>query len=155
MLRDAPNAHVALMFNKAWRWLTAQLGGKPPDQLRLRVHRDPKYPSSWLPVYTLGQQPRLEIQIYLEADNEAAAPCWIAAAEIAGAPMVKTVIGVRDAKTGTFAADNPLPPRHLSTVSLHFLVDGPPPLVGEPFDALVILTDHAGARHSVKVTMHE
>jgi hypothetical protein len=61
---------------------------------------------------------------------------------------------VRDARTHEFAPDNPLPPRQLTTVSLHFLIDANASPVGEPFRATVVLTDHVGGRHLVDVIMH-
>jgi hypothetical protein len=96
----------------------------------------------------------MEIQIYLEASNMAAGAYGIVAAEIADMPAIQTVIGVRDARSHRFAHDNPLPPRQLTTVSLHFLVNGQSHSIGEPFRATVILTDHVGGRHSLIVIMH-
>jgi hypothetical protein len=142
------------MLNKAWRSLMARFGGKPQGRLRLSVHRDPLYPSSWQPIETSGAPPRTEIQLYLEASNLGADACWITTAEIDGAPVLQTAIGVRDAATHKFAPDNPLPPRRLTTLSLRFLIDGEPPATGEPFRATVILTDHAGSRHFVHVILH-
>jgi hypothetical protein len=142
------------MLGKAWGWLTARLGGQPLGRLRLSVHRHPMYESLWRPSTISDQPSRLEIQIYLEASNMANEPCWITAAEIDGMPAVETVIGVRDAKTAKFAPDNPLPPRHIAVVSLHFLIDGQSPSAGEPFRAALVLTDHLGERHHTKVIMH-
>ena len=79
---------------------------------------------------------------------------WIVAAELAGIPAVQTVIGVRDAGTRTFAPHNPLSPRRLTTLSLHFLIDGQSHSSEEPFRATVVLTDHVGRTHPVKVLMH-
>jgi len=79
---------------------------------------------------------------------------WIVAAELAGISAMQTVIGVRDAKTRTFAPDNPLPPRQLTTLSLHFLIDGQSHSSEEPFRATVFLTDHVGRTHLVKVLVH-
>jgi hypothetical protein len=141
------------MFGKAWRWLTAR-SGKQQRVLRLFVHRDPMYQSFWQPTVTPNKQPGLQIQIYLEASNMTASAYGIVAAEIADLPAIQTVIGVRDAKSRTFAHDNPLPPRQLTTVSLHFLVNGQSHSIGEPFRATVILTDHVGGRHSLIVIMH-
>ena len=142
------------MLGKAWRRLTARLGGKRQGQVRFYVHRHPMYQSVWHPVATPDEQPGMQIQIYLEASNMAAGACWIMAAEIAGMPATKTVIGVRDPKSRKFAPDNPLPPRQITTVSLHFLVNGQSWSIGEPFPATVILTDHVGGRHLLKVIMH-
>jgi hypothetical protein len=142
------------MFGKAWQWVTAGLGGKRQGRLRFSVHRHPTYQSFWQPIVTANQPPGMEIQIYLEASNMGAGACRIMAAEIAGIPAVQTVIGVRDAGTREFAPDNPLPPRQLTTVSLHFLVDGQSCSIAEPFRATVILTDHDGGRYPVKVVMH-
>lgn len=142
------------MFGKAWGWLTARLGSQPQGRLRFSVHRHPMYPSSWGPVAVSDQPPRLQIKVHLEASNMAAEPCWITGAEIDGLRASETVIGVRDARTGKFAHDNPLPPRHLATVSLDFLIDGHSHPTDEPFRATLILTDHLGERHPVKVTMH-
>ena len=161
MSADAANAHVAddrrshiRMFGKAWRWLTARLSGKQQGPLRLFVHRHPMYQSFWHPIVAPNQQPGMEIQIYLEASNMAAGAYGIVAAEIAGMPAAQTVIGVREAKSGKFAHDNPLPSRQLTTISLHFLVNGQSYSIGEPFRATVVLTDHVGGRHPLKVTMH-
>jgi hypothetical protein len=142
------------MFGKARQWLTARLGSKQQDPLRLFVHRHPMYQSVWQPIVTPDQQPGLQIQIYLEVSNRAAGACWIVAAEIADMPAIQTVIGVRDAKSHKFAHDNPLPPRQLTTVSLLFLVNGQSHSIGEPFRATVLLTDHVGGRHPLKVIMH-
>src|SRR5262249_29148427 len=127
--------------------------GRPPGQVRFSVHRQPAYPSFWQPI-AMPDQPRTEIQIYLEANNTAASACWITAAEIAGAPAMETVIGVREAGTGKFAPANPLPPRQITTVSVHFLVGGQPPASDEPFRATLIMTDHLGERYPVKVVLH-
>jgi hypothetical protein len=161
MSQDAANAHVAddrwshiRMFGKAWRWLTARLSGKEQGPLRLFVHRHPMYQSVWQPIVTPDQQPGMQIQIYLEASNMAAGAYRIVAAEIADMPAIQTVIGVRDAKSRKFANDNPLPPRQLTTVSLHFLLNGQSYSIGQPFRATVILTDHVGGRHPLKVIMH-
>ena len=142
------------MFGKALRWLTARLSGKQQGPLRLFVHRHPMYQSVWQPIVTPDQQPGMQIQIYLEASNMAAGAYRIVAAEIADMPAIQTVIGVRDAKSRKFANDNPLPPRQLTTVSLHFLVNGQSYSIGEAFRATVILTDHVGGRHPLKVIMH-
>jgi hypothetical protein len=142
------------MFGKAWWWLTARLNGKQQGKLRLLVHRHPMYPSFWHPMPTPDQQPGMEIQIHLEASNMAASAYRIVAAEIAGLSAIQTVIGVREARTHKFAQNNPLPPRQITTVSLHFLVDGQSCSIDEPFRATVILTDHAGERHPIKVIMH-
>ena len=142
------------MWGKAWQWLTVRLGGTQPDPLRLFVHRHPTYQSFWQPIVTLDKQPGTQIQIYLEASNMAAGAYRIVAAEIADMPALQTVIGVRDARSRTFAHDNPLPPRQLTTISLHFLISAQSPSIGEPFRATVILTDHAGGRHSLRVIMH-
>jgi len=112
------------------------------------------YQSVWHPIVTPNQQPGMQIQIYLEASNMAAGAYRIVAAEIADMPAIQTVIGVRDAKSRKFAHDNPLPPRQLTTVSLHFLVNGQSYSLGGPFRATVILTDHVGGRHLIKVIMH-
>jgi hypothetical protein len=112
------------------------------------------YPSFWHPMPTPDQQPGMEIQIHLEASNMAASAYRIVAAEIAGLSAIQTVIGVREARTHQFAQNNPLPPRQITTVSLHFLVDGQSCSIDEPFRATVILTDHAGERHPIKVIMH-
>ena len=141
------------MFGKAWRWLTAR-SGKQQSLLRFFVHRHPMYQSFWHPIATLNRQPGMQIQIYLEASNMAAGAYRIVAAEIADMPATQTVIGVRDAKSRKFAHDNPLPPRQLTTVSLHFLINGQFHSIGEPFRANVILTDHVGGRHSLIVIMH-
>jgi hypothetical protein len=161
MSQDATNAPIAdnrrrhvRLFGKAWEWLTARVGGKQQGQLRLFVHRHPRYRSFWQPIATPDQQLRTEIQIHLEASNLAASACRIMTAEIAGMPATQTVIGVRDVRTGKFAPDNLLPPRQLSTVSLHFLVDGQSPSIAERFRATVILTDHVGKRHPITVIMH-
>ena len=142
------------MFGKARQWLTARLGSRQLDPLRLLVHRHPMYQSVWQPIVTPDQQPGLQIQIYLEASNMAAGAYWIVAAEIADIPAIQTVISVRDAKSHKFAHDNPLPPRQLTTVSLLFMVNGQSHSIGEPFRATVVLTDHVGGRHPVKVIMH-
>ena len=141
------------MFGKAWRWLTAR-SGKQQGLLRLFVHRHPMYQSFWHPIVAPNQQPGMEIQIYLEGSNMAAGAYRIVAAEIADLPAMQTVIGVRDARSHKFAHDNPLPPRQLTTVSLHFLVNGQSYSLDEPFRATVILTDHVGGRHLLKVIMH-
>ena len=142
------------MFGKSWQWLTARLGGKQQGRVRFYVHPHPTYQSFWHPMATPDEQPGMQIQIYLEASNMAAGAYRIVAAEIADMPAIQTVIGVRDAKSRKFAHDNPLPPRQLTTVSLHFLVNGQSASIGEPFRATVILTDHAGGRHPLKVIMH-
>jgi hypothetical protein len=142
------------MLGKAWQWLTARLGGTQQNALRLFVHRHPTYQSFWQPMVTPDNQPGTQIQIYLEASNMAAGAYGIVAAEIADMPALQTVIGVRDAKSRTFAPDNPLPPRQLTTISLHFLINGQSRSIGEPFRATVILTDHVGGRHSLIVIMH-
>ena len=96
------------MIGKAWGWLTARLGGRPQRRLRFSVHRHPTYQSFWRPSGESERTPRLEIQIYLEASNMTNQPRWIAAAEIEGMPSTATVvIGVRDAGTGKFAAEEP------------------------------------------------
>jgi hypothetical protein len=142
------------MFANAWRWLTARLSNNQHRLLRLSVQRDPLYPSFWQPTLTPDRHPGLQIQIHLEASNMTARPCWIVAAELAGMPALQTVIGVRDPRTREFAPDNPLAPGRITTLSLHFLTDGQSPSSDEPFDATVILTDHEGERHLVKVIMH-
>src|SRR5262245_107319 len=142
------------MLGKAWGWLTARLGSPRASRLRLSVHRHPTYPSFWRPSTLSDRPPHLEIQIYLEASNKANQPCWITAAEIDGMPAMETIIGVRDARTGKFAPDNPLPPRQIAVVSLHFLIEGQSPSGGEPFRAGLLLTDHIGEHHRVKVIMH-
>jgi hypothetical protein len=161
MSQDTANTHVAddhrshiRMFGKAWQWLTARSGSKQQGALRLFVHRDPMYQSFWRPIVTPDKQPGMQIQIYLEASNMAAGANRIVAAEIADMPATQTVIGVRDVKSRKFAHDNPLPARQLTTVSLDFLINGQSPSIGEPFRATVILTDHAGGRHSLVVIMH-
>jgi len=142
------------MFGKARQWLTARLSSKQQDPLRLFVHRHPMYQSVWQPIVTPDKQPGLQIQIYLEVSNMAAGAYWIVAAEIADMSAIQTVIGVRDAKSHKFAHDNPLPPRQLTTVSLLFLVNGQSHSIGEPFRATVLLTDHVGGKHPLKVIMH-
>jgi len=142
------------MFGKAWRWPTARLSGKQQDPLRFSVHPHPMYQSVWHPIVTPNQPTGMQIQIYLEASNMTAGAYRIMAAEIAGISAIQTVIGVRDARSRKFAHNNPLPPRQLTTVSLHFLVNGQPYSLGDPFRATVILTDHVGGRHLIKVIMH-
>ena len=143
------------MFGKAWSWLTARLGGQAQGRLRFTVHRDPAYQSFWRPSDESERTPRLEIQIYLEASNMTNEPRWVAAAEIEGMPSTATVvIGVRDATTGTFAPENPLPPQRIAVVSLLFLIDGESRAANEPFHVTLILIDHLGERHHTKVTMH-
>jgi hypothetical protein len=143
------------MFSKGWRWLTARFGGKQQGELRFWVHRHPRYESFWRsPTTPPGQDLRLEIQVYLEASNMAADACWIVAAELVDISAIQTVIGVRDARTQAFAPDNPLWPRQITTLSLHFLIDGQSHSSGEPFRTTVVLTDHVGRTHPVKVLMH-
>ena len=142
------------MLSKAWRSLVARFTSKPQGQLRFWVHRDPKYQSFWQPIARHDQQPRLQIQVYLEASNLGAAACWIVAAVLADVPAIQTVIGVRDASTRKFAPDNPLPPRQLTTVSLQFLVNGQSVSSHEPFRGTLVLTEQAGGRHFIKVVMH-
>jgi hypothetical protein len=111
------------------------------------------YESFWRSTTTPGQDLRLEIQIYLEASNMAPDAYWIVAAELAGISAIQTVIGVRDARARTFAPDNPLWPRQLTTLSLHFVIDGQSHSSGEPFRGTVVLTDHVGRTHP-NVLMH-
>jgi hypothetical protein len=142
------------MLGKAWGWLTARLGGQPQGRLRFSVHRHPAYQSFWRPSDASPRTPRMEIQIYLEASNMTNEPRWITAAEIDGMPAHATVvIGVRDAGTGKFAAENPLPPQRIAVVSLLFLIDGQSRAVDEPFHATLLVTDHRGDRHHAKVIM--
>jgi hypothetical protein len=144
------------MLSKAWGWLRARLGGQPQRRLRFSVHRHMAYPSFWRPALASDPESCLEVQIYLEASNMTGAPRWITAAEIEGATPAATVIGVRDARTGTFAADNPLPPRQIAVVSLHFLFAGQSQSdpSDEPFRATLLLTDQLGERHQAKVILH-
>ena len=142
------------MLGKAWGWLTARFGGQPQGRLRFAVHRHPSYPSFWRPSDESQRTPRMEIQIYLEASNMTDEPRWITAAEIEGMPANATVaIGVRDAGTGKFAPENPLPPQRIAVVSLLFLIDGRSQSVDEPLHAGLRLTDHLGERHYTKVIM--
>jgi hypothetical protein len=143
------------MLGKAWGWLTARLGRQPHGRLRLSVHRDPAYQSFWRPSVESDRTPRLEIQIYLEASNMTNQPRWLAAAEIEGMPSTAiVVIGVRDAGTGKFAPENPLPPQRIAVVSLLFLIEGQSQSANEPFHVTLLLTDHLGERHYTKVIMH-
>lgn len=143
------------MLGKAWGWLTARLGGQRQGRLRFSVHRHPAYQSFWRPSEESERTPRLEIQIFLEASNMTNGPRWIAAAEFEGMPSTATVvIGVRDATTGKFAPENPLPPQRIAVVSLLFLIDGESRLVDEPFHVTLLLTDDLGERHSTKVILH-
>ena len=143
------------MLGKAWGWLTARLGGRPRGRLRFSVHRHPTYQSFWRPSVEDDRTPRLEIQIFLEASNMTNEPRWLAAAEFEGMPSTAiVVIGVRDATTGTFAPETPLPPQRIAVVSLLFLIDGQSRSADEPFHVTLILTDHLGERHHTKVTMH-
>ncbi len=142
------------MLGKAWAWLTARLGRQPRRRLRFSVHRHPAYQSFWRPGDDSQPTPRLEIQIYLEASNMTNVPRWITSAEIEGMPASATVvIGVRDAATGTFAAESPLPPQRIAVVSLLFQIDGQSRSVDEPFHAALRLTDHLGERHHTKVVL--
>ena len=141
------------MFSKGWRWLTARLGRKQQGDLRFSVHRHPMYESFWRSTTTPGQDLGLEIKIYLEAGNMAADAYWIVAAELAGIPATQTVIGIRDDRTRTFAPQNPISPRRITTLSLHFLIDGQS-RADEPFHVTLLLTDDLGERHYTKVIMH-
>lgn len=142
------------MLGKAWGWLTARLGRQPQGRLRFSVHRHPAYQSFWRPSDETQRTPRMEVQIYLEASNMTNAPRWIASAEFDGMPANATVvIGVRDASTGKFAPENPLPPQRIAVVSLLFLIEGPSRSADEPFHVTLILTDHLGERHHTKVIM--
>jgi len=162
MSQDAPNTHLAgttwsyrRMLGKAWGWLTARLGGQPQGRLRFSVHRHPAFQSYWRPSVESERTPRLEIQIYLEASNMSNEPRWIAAAEVEGMPSTAiVVIGVRDARIGKFAPENPLPPQQIAVVSLRFLIDGHSRSADEPFHVTLLLTDHLGERHYTKVIMH-
>ena len=143
------------MLGKAWGWLTARLGGRPQGRLRLSVHRHPAYQSFWRPSEQSERTPRLEIQIFLEASNMTNEPRRIAAAAFEGMPSTATVvIGVRDATTGKFAPDNPLPPQRIAVVSLLFLIDGESRSADEPFHVTLLLIDDLGERHSTKVILH-
>jgi hypothetical protein len=142
------------MLEKAWRWLIARPDGRPRGRVRFSVHRHPTFASSWGPILTPTGQPGMQVQIYLEASNMGTSACRIVAAEIAGMPTLQTVIGVRDARTHNFAPDNVLPPGHLTTVSLAFLLDGQLCSSGESLHVAVILTDHTGGEHRVNVIMH-
>ena len=142
------------MLGKAWGWLTARLGRQPQGRLRFTVHRHPAYQSFWRPSDESQRTPRLEIQIYLEASNMTNEPRWLTNAEIEGMPANATVaIEVRDASTGKFAPENPLPPQRIAVVSLLFLIEGPSRSADEPFHVTLMLTDHLGERHRVKVIM--
>jgi len=143
------------MLGKAWDWLTARLTGQPQGRLRFNVHRHPAYQSFWRPSDETQRTPQLEIQIYLEASNMTNEPRWITAAEIEGMPPHATVvIGLRDASTGKFAPENPLPSQRIAVVSLLFLIDGQSHSVDEPFHATLLLTDDLGEQHSIKVIMN-
>jgi hypothetical protein len=162
MSQGAPNTHVAgtvrsyrRMLGKAWGWLTARLGGQPQGRLRFSVHRHPTYQSFWRPSDESQRTPRLEIQIYLEASNMTNEPRWITNAGFEGMPAnAIVVIGVRDASTGKFAPENPLPPQRIAVVSLHFLIDGQSRSADEPFHVTLLVTDHLGERHHTKVILH-
>jgi hypothetical protein len=143
------------MIGKAWEWLTARLGRRPQGRLRFSVHRHPTYQSFWRPSVEAERTPRLEIQIYVEASNMTNQPRWIAAAEIEGMPSTAVVVfGVRDAGTGKFAPENPLPPQRIAVVSLLFLIDRESRSADEPFHVTLLLTDDLGERHHTKVIMH-
>jgi hypothetical protein len=143
------------MLGKAWAWLTARLGGQARGRLRFSVHLHPAYQSYWRPSDETQRTPQLEIQIYLEATNMTNEPRWIAAAEMEDMPANATVvIGVRDAGTGKFSAENPLPPQRIAVVSLLFVIEGPSRSADEPFRVTLILTDHLGERHRTKMIMH-
>ena len=51
------------MFGKSWQWMTARVGGKPQNPLRLFVHRHPMYQSFWRPMVRPNKQPGMDIQI--------------------------------------------------------------------------------------------
>jgi hypothetical protein len=143
------------MLGKAWGWLTARLSGRPQGRLRFSVHRHPDYQSFWRPNVQSERTARLEIQIFLEASNMTNEPRRIAAAAFEGMPSTATVvIGVRDAATGKFAPNNPLPPQRIAVVSLLFLIDGESRSADEPFHVTLLLTDDLGERHSTKVILH-
>lgn len=143
------------MLGKAWDWLTGRLRGQPQGRLRFLVHRDPAYQSFWRPSDSSQRTPQMEIQVYLEARNMTNAPRRIVAAEFVGMPAnADVVIGVRDPSTGKFTPENPLPPRRISVVSLHFLIDGQSRSPDQPFNVTLWLTDNVGDRHSTKVIMH-
>lgn len=143
------------MLGKAWGWLTARLGGQRHGRLRFSVHRHPAYQSFWRPSVEDERTPRLEIEIFLEASNTTKEPRWLAAAEFEGMPSTATVvIGVRDARTGKFAAANPLPPQRIAVVSLLFRIDGETRSADEPFHVTLLLTDDLGERHSTRVILH-
>ena len=155
MAWDAASAQVAKNGRSHSVCSVTAGDGWQQGDLRFSVHRHPMYESFWRPTTTPpGQDLRLEIQIYLEAGNMAADAYWTVAAELAGIPALQTVIGVRDARTRTFAPQNPLWPRQLTTLSLHFLIDGQSHSSEEPFRTTVVLTDHVGRTHPVKVLMH-
>lgn len=143
------------MLAKAWGWLTGRVNRRPQGRLRFSVHRHSAYQSFWRPSEKSQPTPQMEIQIYLEASNMTNKPRWITGAEFEGMPANATVgIGVRDASTGRFAPDNPLPPQRIAVVSLHFLIDGQSRSSDEPFHVTLLLTDDIGQRHSTRVIMH-
>jgi hypothetical protein len=142
------------MLNKAWRSLRTRLGGAPRRPLKLMVHRAPMYPSFWEPLVLPDGQSGLLVQVHIEASNNTDRSYRIAGAELSGLTARQTTIGVRDPKTRSFAADNPLPARQIATVSLQFLIDAAPAPPEAPFRATLALTDNLGATHSTQVILH-
>jgi hypothetical protein len=112
------------------------------------------YPSFWEPLVLPGGQSGLLVQVHIEASNNTDRSYRIAGAELLGLSARQTTIGVRDPKTRAFAADNPLPPRQIATVSLQFLIDAEPAPPEAPFRATLALTDQLGATHSTQVILH-
>jgi hypothetical protein len=142
------------MLNKAWRSFRARLGSGPRRPLKLMVHRAPMYPSFWEPLVLPDGRTGLLVQLHIEASNNTNGSYRIAAAELLGLTARQTTIGVRDPKSRSFAADNPLPARQIATVSLQFLIDAGPAASEAPFRATLVLTDHLGATHSTQVILH-
>jgi hypothetical protein len=131
------------------RWRDPSGGADRPAVLRLFIAPLAPWPS-WHPAKGPDGESMMQVVVELEAANRTEEDIRIVSARLRDHPAVQTgfTVGPRG---GPFAQDTPVPPRGRAHLVLMFFVMGRYYAPGQVFTDIVVLRDHAGRDHRLKV----
>ena len=131
------------------RWRDPSGGVDRPAALRLFIAPLAPWPS-WHPAKGPDGEPMMQIVVELEAANRTEEDIRIVSARLRDHPATQTGFSVGPLG-GPFAKDAPVPQRGRAHKVLMFFVMGRYYAPGQVFTDVVILRDHAGRDHRLKV----
>jgi hypothetical protein len=124
----------------------------PPRPLRLFI-APLSAPPSWHPAKARDGARVLQVVAHLEGKNMTDHDIWITSARLRDHPAEQAAFTVALQHGDPCGRDFPVPARRMAHIMVMFFVRGQPYAPGEGFGDVVILGDHQGREHRLKIAV--